>query len=154
MVFWMIIIGPSMVLFRFVPPINGRGILRKEYLGRGFGFPFRFNASTGSVALSEYESNIRDSITLILGTRPGERQMLPEFGCHIQGELFSANTQDSAQRIGALVKRSLLRWEPRIDVAGVDATVQKSGEIRVTVRYSIRSTLTEQEISLFLAAGG
>ena len=72
----------------------------------------------------------------------------------MKGEVFSANTKNSAQRIGALVKRALLRWEPRIDVSGVDATVQKAGEIRVIVRYSIRSTLTEQEISLFLAAGG
>ena len=154
MVFRTIISCLSVVLFQFATRRNWREILRKEYLGRGFGFPFRFNPSTGSVALSEYESNIRDSITLILGTRPGERQMLPEFGCYIQGEVFSANTQNSAQRIAALVKRALLRWEPRIDVSGVDATVQKAGEIRVTVRYSIRSTLTEQEISLFLAAGG
>ena len=94
MVFRTIISCLSVVLFQFVTRRNWREILRKEYLGRGFGFPFRFNPSTGSVALSEYESNIRDSITLILGTRPGERQMLPEFGCYIQGEVLSMMDED------------------------------------------------------------
>ena len=34
--------------------------MRKEFLGRGWQFPFQVNPATGSVAFSEYEANIRD----------------------------------------------------------------------------------------------
>ena len=58
--------------------------IRKEFLGRGFAFPFHFDPAGGGVAMSEYEENIRQNISIILGTQPGERQMLPAFGCRIR----------------------------------------------------------------------
>ena len=61
----------------------------KEALGRGWSFPFTIDPARGGVALSEFEENIRQNITIILGTRPGERQMLPQFGCRIHELLFA-----------------------------------------------------------------
>jgi phage baseplate assembly protein W len=52
----------------------------REILGRGWAFPFGFDSATGAVSVSEFEENIRQNITIILGTKPGERQMLPAFG--------------------------------------------------------------------------
>ena len=40
------------------------------------------------------EENIRESVTIILGTQPGERQMLPEFGCRIHELMFAPATRD------------------------------------------------------------
>ena len=57
--------------------------MNKEFLGRGWAFPFHFDPATGAVAYSEFEENIRQNIMVIIGTRPGERQMLYDFGCRI-----------------------------------------------------------------------
>ena len=50
--------------------------MNKEFLGRGWAFPFHFDSASGAVAYSEFEENIRQNIMIIIGTRVGERQML------------------------------------------------------------------------------
>ncbi|MEZ4318039.1 MAG: GPW/gp25 family protein [Myxococcota bacterium] len=127
--------------------------MRKEFLGRGWKFPFQFDRATGGVAYSEYEQNIQESITVILGTKPGERQMLPEFGCRMHELMFSANTQATANSVASYVKEALMRWEPRIEVTKVDAWPDSQGAMQVQVHYKIRSTLTEQELTLLLTGG-
>ena len=127
--------------------------MRKEFLGRGWKFPFQFDRATGGVAYSEYEQNIKESITVILGTKPGERQMLPEFGCRMHELMFSANTQATANSVAAYVKEALVRWEPRIEVTQVQAWPDPQGAMQVQVHYKIRSTLSEEEMTLLLAGG-
>lgn len=123
----------------------------KEFLGRGWRFPVGFAPATGAVATSEYEQNIRECVTLILGTRPGERQMLPEFGCRIHELVFGPNTQSTATLVAHYVEEALGRWEPRIDVTDVSAQPDPKGTVRVTVSYRIKSTEELQELSLVLA---
>lgn len=125
--------------------------MRKEFLGRGWRFPFGFDPASGAVAMSEYEQNIRESITLILGTKPGERQMLPEFGCRVHELMFSPNTRATATLISHYVKEALARWEPRIDVTDVESWPDAAGAVKVMVHYRVKSTEELQEISLMLA---
>ena len=127
--------------------------MRKEFLGRGWKFPFQFNPATGGVSMSEYEENIRECVALILGTKPGERQMLPEFGCRIHELMFAPNTPATASTASFYVKRALARWEPRIEVTQVDAWPDTNGQIRVTVNYRIRSTRAEADVSVLVGAG-
>ena len=113
---------------------------RKEFLGRGWAFPFHFDPATGKVATSEFEENIRQSITVILGTRQGERQMMPKFGCRIHELLFAPNTSATARKARRFVEEALARWEPRIKVIDVRAVPDPAGSIRVEVTYKIPST--------------
>lgn len=126
---------------------------RKEFLGRGWAFPFRFDAAKGTVALSQYEENIRQCITVILGTRPGERQMLPKFGCRIHECLFAPNTRATSGRIERFVTEALTRWEPRIEVTGVRAIPTTGGEIKVELNYRIISTNTPQNLVYVMNSG-
>lgn len=123
----------------------------KEFLGRGWRFPVGFAPASGAVATSEYEQNIRECVTLILGTRPGERQMLPEFGCRIHELVFGPNTQATSTLIAHYVEEALDRWETRITVTEVTASPDPKGTIRVSVQYRIKSTEELQELSLVLA---
>lgn len=114
--------------------------VRKEFLGRGWAFPFHFDSADGRVALSEYEENIRQNITIILATRPGERQMLPEFGCRIHQLLFAPNTSTTATMAERYVDEALMRWERRIEVESVNTNPDPTGAIRVEVVYKVIST--------------
>ena len=127
--------------------------MRKEFLGRGWKFPFQYDRATGGVAYAEFEQNIKECITVILGTKPGERQMLPEFGCRVHELMFSANTHATATIAAGYVKDALRRWEPRIEVTSVDAWPDAQGKLQIQVHYRIKSTLTEQELSLLLTGG-
>ncbi len=104
--------------------------------------------------MSQYEENIRECVTVILGTKPGERQMLPEFGCRIHELMFAPNNQATATLVAHHVRAALARWEPRIEVLKVDSWPDDGGQVRVQVKYKIRSTLSEQELSLLLTSGG
>ncbi|MBT3219002.1 MAG: GPW/gp25 family protein [Proteobacteria bacterium] len=128
--------------------------VRKDFLGRGWKFPFGFNGASGGVQTSEFEENIKESVTIILGTRPGERQMLPQFGCRIHELMFAPNTRATATLIARHVRDALERWEPRIEVIKVDSWPDPNGAIRVEVNYRIRSTRRDQSVDLELTSGG
>ena len=114
--------------------------MNKEFLGRGWAFPFGFDVAKGSVAFSEFEENIRQNITIIIGTRMGERQMLPSFGCQIHELLFAPSNQVTAQLAAEYVKFALQEWEPRIEVLNVDSSFEPSGAIKIQIGYQILST--------------
>ncbi len=127
--------------------------VRKEFLGRGWAFPFHFDPATGKVAMSEYEENIRQNITIILGTRPGERQMLPDFGCRINELLFAPNTHQTAILARRYVEDALRRWEPRVEVVDVKSAPDPSGAIRVEVVYRIISTGAVERVQQVVSQG-
>jgi phage baseplate assembly protein W len=126
--------------------------VRKEFLGRGFAFPFHFDPAGGGVALSEYEENIRQCVSIILGTQPGERQMLPDFGCRIHELLFSPNNGYAGALAAQYVEEALKRWERRIRVDQVNAVPDPSGSIRVEVVYTILSTGGSDSLEQLIAS--
>jgi hypothetical protein len=128
--------------------------IKKEFLGRGIAFPFHFDPAGGGVALSEYEENIRQNITIIIGTRPGERQMLPEFGCRIHELLFSPSTASTSHQAARFVTDALTRWEPRIEVMEVNSRPDPSGAIRVELVYRIVSTGAVERMGQVVSSGG
>lgn len=118
----------------------------KDLLGRGWAFPFQFDPARGSVGMSDQEENIRQTITIIIGTRPGERQMLPDFGCRIHELLFTPHTRATASVIAHHVTEALRRWEKRIEVLKVDSWPEAGGAVRVQVEYKILLTDTVQTL--------
>ena len=70
-----------------------------EFIGRGWAFPLRVDA-TGGIALVSREREIEEAIRLILGTSPGERPMRPEFGCRIHDYVFSPADSATATALG------------------------------------------------------
>jgi len=122
----------------------------REYLGRGWAFPFGFDGAAGGVAMSEAEENIRQCISVILGTRPGERQMLPEFGCRIHELLFAPNTRVTSALVAHHVEDALRSWEPRIEVKKVTAEPAQNGAINVSVDYIIKATEQAQTFTYAL----
>lgn len=124
--------------------------MKRDFLGRGWRFPVAFDPAGGGIATRELEQNIEQSITLILGTRPGERVRLPEFGCRVQELLFAPHTQATASLVAHHVREALARWEPRIDVTDVETRAEAQGAVRVVVHYRIRSTAELQQLDLVL----
>ncbi len=115
--------------------------MSEDFIGRGWAFPVR-TGPTGGIALVSGEQEIEEAIRLIIGTAYGERPMRPEFGCAIHDFVFAPVNGSTAGRIGYEVRRSLERWEPRIEVEDVEVTtdVTDASTIYVDIRYVIRAT--------------
>jgi phage baseplate assembly protein W len=92
--------------------------MSNEFIGSGWGFPVDVD-STGGIRLVSRQTEIEQSIRLVISTAPGERPMRPVFGCSIHDHVFDPADGRTAGRIAFEVRESLRRWEPRIDVADV-----------------------------------
>lgn len=115
--------------------IRNRG---DDFLGRGWGFPVSVHG--GRVQFAVDAEDIREAILLILQTAPGERVMLPAFGCRLNELVFAAGNASTLSLAQLYAKEALERWEPRIQVLGVIASIdpQQPQCMLVTVEYLIR----------------
>src|SRR3954452_9593087 len=114
--------------------------MSNEFVGAGWAFPLRLD-QTGSFELSTDDREIQEAVRLIIGTAYGERPMRPDFGCAVHDFVFAEADASSAGRIGYEVRASLHRWEPRIDLADVAATVDEQDRslMYTDVGYRIKS---------------
>jgi len=107
-------------------------------LGRGPGFPMTSDGA-GNFSLATGEELIAGSIRQILGTIPGERPMVPEFGCQAAAMIFENLSEDLLPVIEFYVKEALERWEPRIRVDEVTSEIDET-VLRVHILYTIQAT--------------
>jgi uncharacterized protein len=115
--------------------------MRRNFLGRGLGFPLRIN-NRGNVATSEEERLIEESVRIVIGTSPGERVMRPDFGCRLQELVFHPNNHNTAALAAYYVQEALVKLEPRIRDVEVDASPDPSEEnvLKVGIRYRVIAT--------------
>ena len=115
--------------------------MSEAFVGRGWAYPVGTSES-GGIALAAGDAELAEAIRLILGTAFGERPMRPQFGCAIHDMVFGAVDQYLAGQIAYEVRQSLLRWEPRIDVVGVDVTADDAERSRlyIDIAYTRRGT--------------
>jgi len=112
-----------------------------EFVGRGWSFPLGVGRG-GGIALVGGDRDIERAIRMVLSTAPGERPMRPEFGCGIHQYVFAPSDARTAGTIAFEVTRALERWEPRIDVLGVDVDTdpEDASVLYITLTYSVRGT--------------
>ncbi|WP_437330777.1 GPW/gp25 family protein [Sorangium sp. So ce381] len=111
----------------------------KSFLGAGWSFPVTL--SGGKVELASDELKVRQSIQLILGTSPGERVMEPEFGSRIWELVFAPQSPATFSLASFHVKQALERWEPRVEVEDVRASMdpKRPGVMLIAIDYLVRS---------------
>lgn len=111
--------------------------MNREYLGTGLQFPLGVDRF-GKLALSSGEQRVEESVALVLGTRLGERMMLPRFGCGAHDQLFDGNDGTAVGILKFAVREALSLHESRIDVLDVDVDPSTVSPSLVVVRISYR----------------
>lgn len=67
-----------------------------------------------------YDINaIKNSITNLFNTLPGERLLLPDYGCDLRHYIFEPITETNAMFIGRTIKRAISQWEPRVKIVNI-----------------------------------
>lgn len=118
-----------------------------DILGSGLAFPLSVD-HRGGIALARGEEDVQQAIRVILGTVPGERPMRPEFGCEIHQLVFDTIDAEMIGRMDAAIRVALDRWEPRIDVVGIDFDLTQAAEgmLGIDLRYRIRASSREHNL--------
>ena len=114
----------------------------QSFLGTGFTFPVQVDEITGRFRTSSYEDDIKEAISIIINTRPGERVMRPEFGCRIHDYLFESMSYSVISGMEAAVREALTIWEPRIvdTEVTIDGGNADNGVVYIHISYVVRST--------------
>lgn len=124
-----------------------RGETGRDFLGIGWRFPVQVTPD-GKIAQSRHEQKIEESIFLILSTASRERPMLPMFGCGIHDVVFAPNSPATMAEVATTVREALVRYEPRIDVLGVDASAAPEDDTMLLVRIDYRVRATNAQSNL------
>jgi phage baseplate assembly protein W len=96
----------------------------------------------GGAAMVDEADSVRQAILLLLATRPGERVMRPDYGCDLFKLVFAPGDNTTAGLAMHYVREALARWEPRIDIAELDASVDPAhpGRLDIVLQYRLRMT--------------
>ena len=104
----------------------------------------------GHMAFPALENSVRQSIKIILRTRPGERIMRPGFGGGLETMLHQQNTLTTRRQIRDLITESLERWEKRIllDRVDVSEVEEQPTKVRVEIAYRLRRVNQPQQLGI------
>lgn len=84
------------------------------------------------------EAAIANSIFNILNTRPGQRFLIPQFGCNLLGYIGRPVTTITALEIGQTIYNAIRLWEPRVTIDNVNVVPKPNdAEYDVTIKISI-----------------
>lgn len=129
--------------------------MNPDFYGRGWLLPREKTAVSTTqhgrlINLTTPQTEIRQSIAIILMTSPGERVMRPNFGCRIHELCFAPANRETAVLAEQYVTEALNRWEPRIRLEKVTATPeiqQSEGALLINIAYTIRTTDEIQQVT-------
>lgn len=129
---------PSYRAWRFVHPDFDRG-------ADGYGLQF---LPTCGTAMVDGPAAVRQSIMLLLSTRPGERVMRPAYGCDLHRLVFEPNDATTAGLAIHYVREAITRWEPRVEILWLDAepAAEDPGRLDITLDYRVRSVRVSDRI--------
>ena len=115
----------------------------KSFLGTGWSFPISFDDSIG-VAMVSDDEDIRQSISILLNTTPGERVTNPDFGCDLHSRIFKPIDSENKALIDDLIRVAISKYEPRIilEELNIDDSQELDGLILIELIYLIRQVNT------------
>jgi uncharacterized protein len=121
-----------------------------SFLGRGWAFPPEFNWDSKTALLVENETDIEQSLLILLSTAVGERVLRPDYGADVSDMLFEAINANTVGRITDRIRRAILFHEPRIKLEELkfykDQDEENNGIIKLILEYTIISTNTRNNL--------
>ena len=106
-----------------------------EWVGRGPRFPFHPDTD-GKITYVDGMDLIRQSIRVIVTTAPGERVMLPSFGCGLRRYLMEPNSLSVRTAMAEDITTAIQLWEPRVRLRRVAVTPgQDASLVWIDIEY-------------------
>jgi Bacteriophage baseplate protein W len=105
---------------------------------------------SGAIDTVADDEAVRQSLLMLISTRPGERVMRPEYGCDLHRLVFSPNDDTTAGLAIHFVRQAVERWEPRVEILRVDANrdPDEATRLAIVLDYRVRATLQAGSIEV------
>lgn len=128
--------------------LGNNWIKDESFLGKGWSFPPVFDRDEAGVVMVAAGDDIRESLYILLTTIPGERLMLPDYGCGIHDHVFDGIGETLFSYLRTHIEQAVLYYEPRIVLESIDFAVRDHSEgiLNITLVYSIIQTNTRNNL--------
>jgi phage baseplate assembly protein W len=111
------------------------------FLGTGWKFPPTISSDGQSVEMLSGEDDIRSSLQILMGTRPGERPLHPDFGIGLEDLLYEPVNTTLRALVQDNIRTAILLHEPRIRLLSVEMEDQfGDGLLNIRLSYEVRTT--------------
>jgi phage baseplate assembly protein W len=113
----------------------------KSFLGRGWSFPPAFSTGGCEVAIVQDEEDVRQSLSLLLSTRLGERTLVTDFGSDLGHYVFEEIDQALINKLTDTISDAVLLHESRITMEKIDVIPdnKESGLLLISMHYVIKA---------------
>lgn len=106
-------------------------------------YPFAFSKSANGANISavgitsDFKKIWQDRILLVLGTRPGERLMRPDFGCNLHTAVLE--TESNASQIAdTSIREAFVNWLPDLLLKQINPKFDAStGTLDINILYAL-----------------
>lgn len=100
---------------------------------------FSRTQTTGKDIKVAYDLNaIKNSLTNLFNTLPGERLLLPDYGADLRQYVFEPITELRARSIAREIQTSISKWEPRVKITGLDVIgIEETNEYDITITLAV-----------------
>jgi phage baseplate assembly protein W len=118
-----------------------------DFRGKGWRFPI-LPDSSGRLGYIAGDSNVQQSLRLLLLTRTGARVMRDTFGSKAPRLVFAPGSIQYLRLLETTIREAVRDWEPRVELEEVRAEAIPEDETRVTVtiNYKVRLTNTRHNL--------
>ena len=102
------------------------------------------------------ELAIKNSLINLFNTQPGQRILIPRYGCNLMGYVFEQITLPNADALGRTLEEAIKVWEPRVTLNRLNVMGDpENNQYNVTIKITIPS-LSQRQVSFtgILASGG
>tara|TARA_Y100000996_G_C22247973_1_gene530607 strand:+ start:172 stop:606 length:435 start_codon:yes stop_codon:yes gene_type:complete len=126
----------------------------------GLSFPLRADNNNDFRMTKNSLQQSRHNLKNLLLTMPGERVMMPEFGCRLRELIMEQNDKDLPIKIEEVIREAVVKWLPYVNISTVDTLTDDGNENRVFVTVKYATALdadTLQQITLdagYTSTGG
>jgi phage baseplate assembly protein W len=120
----------------------------KSFLGTGWSFPPQFLDTTEGIKMSHDDEDIAESIYILLTTLPGERIMMPDFGCDLHSQVYKNINRTTLTTIEDMILTAIQKFEPRVDVDNIfiDTSQQIDGKLSINITYIIKGVNSRKNL--------
>jgi uncharacterized protein len=110
----------------------------------------------GALATVSDAERLRQSLLMLLSTRPGERVMRPDYGCDLLSLSFAPNNDTTAGLAIQDVRQAVERFEPRVRILRLEATrsVHSAAVLEIVLEYQPRIGVASDVVRVGLPLDG
>jgi hypothetical protein len=112
---------------------------------RYFNFPFQITRQ-GSIAVADEDQHIRQRLEQIIFTSPGERVMLPEFGCGVRDLVFAGNNEALAAASEFTIAKALQTHMGNQVMINAVEVVNEGEKLHINIVYTRTKDLQQEKV--------